>query len=154
MAYNPTKDDEEIMKSKFFIDINNELGLDYEKVRSDLMQLSLTNYAAYSTLRQQVLEGITREQTKQAYLTYWRILKKGIVSDGKGGVTDIKAPAPVNTFRPSLPDHIINQIAQKSAKTILAIATEVMDEIMPKNFLELAQNKQRDLLVAKGMIKE
>ena len=146
--------DNKIRESKFFIDINNELGLEYQKVRGRLLQLSLTNYPAYSQLREQVLEGITREQTKQAYLTYWRILKNGVYKDGAGNAVPLEAPAPVGRFTPSLPDHIINSFSQKAAKTILQIAQECIDEIMPENFLELSQNKQKDLLVAQGMMKK
>ena len=143
--------DKKIKESKFFIEIENELGLEYEGVRSDLLQLSLTDYPAYNKLRKDVIEGITREQTKEAYMTYWRIFKKGVVKDNKAQPIQLKMKGV--DFEPKLPDHLINKFAQKAAQTILEIARECVDEIMPENFLNLAQQRQKDLLVAKGMIK-
>jgi hypothetical protein len=144
--------DQKIEASKFFIDINNELGLDYQKVRGKLLQLSLTDYPAYSALREAVLEGITREQTKQAYITYWRILKEGVVKTAGGNVEQLEAK--FGPFKPQLPDHVINAFSQRAAKTILQIAQECVDEIMPENFLSLSESKQKDLLVAQNMIKK
>ena len=143
--------DKKIRESKFFIEIENELGLDYEGVRSDLLQLSLTDYPAYNKLRKDVIEGITREQTKEAYMTYWRIFKQGVVKKADGSPVQLKMKG--ENFAPKLADHLINKFAQKAAQTILEIARECVDEIMPENFLNLAQQRQKDLLVAKGMIK-
>lgn len=150
--------DKDIATSKFFIDINNSLGLDYEKVRSELLELSLTNYPEYSSLRAQVIEGITREQTKEAYMTYWRIFKKGIVKDAAGSPKQLKytkkGSGTQTNFLPLLPDHVINKFSQEAAQTILQIARKCVDEIMPENFLNLAQQRQKDLLVANRMVKD
>jgi len=150
--------DKEIAESKFFIDINNSLGLDYEKVRGELLELSLTNYPSYSKLRSEIIDGITREQTKEAYMTYWRIFKKGVCKAKDGSPKQmkyLKKGATVETnFEPQLADPIINKFSQKAAQTILAIARECVDEIMPENFLNLAQQRQKDLLVANRMIKD
>lgn len=149
--------DKELAESKFFIDINNSLGLDFEKVKGELLELSLTNYPAYSKLRSELIEGITREQTKEAYLIYWRIFKKGVIKKGanvlqmaykkKGETTD-------TNFEPQLPDQLINKFSQKCAQTILEIARECVNEIMPENHLNLAQQRQKDLLVANRMTKD
>jgi len=149
--------DKALEDSKFFIDINNSLGLDYEKVRGELLELSLTNYPEYSKLRSQIIDGITREQTKEAYLTYWRIFKRGIVKTKDGNVLQMKYTPKGGSekdFLPSLADPIINKFSQKAAQTILAIARECVDEIMPENFLNLAQQRQKDLLVANRMVKD
>jgi hypothetical protein len=150
--------DKEIAESKFFIDINNSLGLDYEKVRGELLELSLTNYPAYSKLRSEIIDGITREQTKEAYMTYWRILKKGVCKAKDGAPIQLKYTkknaTTATNFEPQLADPIINKFSQKAAQTILAIARECVDEIMPENFLNLAQQRQKDLLVANRMIKD
>ena len=150
--------DKEIAESKFFIDINNSLGLDYEKVRGELLELSLTNYPAYSKLRSEIIDGITREQTKEAYMTYWRILKKGVCKGKDSAPIQLKytkkGATTATNFEPQLADPIINKFSQKAAQTILAIARECVDEIMPENFLNLAQQRQKDLLVANRMIKD
>ena len=150
--------DKEIAESKFFIDINNSLGLDYEKVRGELLELSLTSYPAYSKLRSEIIDGITREQTKEAYMTYWRIFKKGVCKAKDGSPIQLKYTKKGDTtatnFQPQLADQIINKFSQKAAQTILAIARECVDEIMPENFLNLAQQRQKDLLVANRMVKD
>jgi hypothetical protein len=150
--------DQELEQSKFFIDINNSLGLDFEKVKGELLELSLTNYPEYSKLRSAIIEGITREQTKEAYLIYWRIFKKGIIKTKEGNVLQMayvrKGATTGTKFQPQLPDQIINKFSQKSAQTILDIARQCVDEIMPENHLNLAQQRQRDLLVANRMTKD
>jgi len=150
--------DKELENSKFFIDINNSLGLDFEKVRGELLELSLTNYPAYSKLRSEIIEGITREQTKEAYLIYWRIFKKGVIKTKDGNVLQMKytkkGDMQSTNFAPQLPDQIINKFSQKCAQTILSIARECVNEIMPENHLNLAQNRQKEMLVANRMTKD
>ena len=140
----------DITNSKFKLDINNALGLDYEDVRSDLLALSLTKNSEYYRLRKELLSGITRNQTEEAYMTYWRILKNGQYKDEKGKLIQLKMDTV--DFQPNLPDSIINDFSIKASRTILAIAKECVEEIMPSDFLALSQQRQKDLLVANGKV--
>ena len=55
-------------------------------------------------------------------------------------------------LKPDLPEHLINKFASRVAVTIEEIAEEAVNLILPDDFLKLAQEKQKDILGARGQI--
>lgn len=142
----------DITQSKFYVNIKNELGLDYKKVRGDLLALSLSRPDFYYTLRSEVISKITENQVEQAYSVYWNILKRGF--DPEGDQIQYTTAAGKKDFVPNLPEHIINQFATKVAKTIEDMAEEAVNLILPDDYLKLSQEKQKNILRAKGQLEE
>jgi len=141
-----------VKDSKFFIDIKNELGLDYKRVRGDLLALSLSKPSNYYDLRTFVIAQITEQMVEAIYMMVWQLLRNGIV-----GSDQIEYKNVANTsvaFVPQLPEHLINQFATKAARTVEDICEEAVALILPDDYLQLSQNRQKDILRSKGMMED
>jgi len=141
-----------VQESKFFIDIKNELGLDYKRVRGDLLALSLSKPSNYYELRSSVITGITEQMVEMIYIMVWELLR-----NGKIGADQISYSNVLNAkkaFIPQLPEHLINQFATKAARTVEDICEEAVALILPDDYLQLSQNRQKDILRSKGMMEE
>ena len=136
--------------SKFYINIENELGLSYKKQRSALLGVALAKPANYYNLRAQLVEDITTKQVKDAYELYWGILKEGVISAKK--IEYLNASDAKVQLVPDLPEHMINKFASRVAATLEEIAEECVNMILPDDFLKLAQEKQKGVLSANGLI--
>ena len=139
-------------KSKFYINIANELGLSYKKQRAALLGTALAKPANYYNLRAEIVEKLTVKQVEQAYKTYWDLLKLGHLPGTNqpieykdGGDNDAK-------LVPDLPEHLINKFSSRVAATLEEIAEECVSMIMPDDFLKLAQEKQKEIISSKGLI--
>jgi len=141
-----------VQESKFFIDIKNELGLDYKRVRGDLLALSLSKPSNYYDLRTKVISGVTEKMVEVIYVMFWELLRNGKIERDQiafKNVTNDDVP-----FIPQLPEHLINQFATKAARTIEDICEEAVALILPDDYLQLSQNRQKDILRSKGMMEE
>lgn len=140
--------------SKFFIPIENELGLDYKKARGQLLALSLTKPDRYYSLRSELIDKITRSQVQDAYKLYWYILKKGMAPREDNGqleqITYKNVAEETINFTSGVPEHLINAFASKCAKSIEEMAEECINMILPDDYLKLSQNRQKDILEATG----
>ena len=152
MSYFASDNREDVNKSKFFIDITNELGLNYKKQRAALMGVALAKPANYYTLRAELVEKLTTAQVKHAYKMYWELLKNGVVGDNPQQQKYNDENNSACFLKPDLPEHLINKFASRVAVTIEEIAEEAVNLILPDDFLKLAQEKQKDILGARGQI--
>jgi hypothetical protein len=138
--------------SKFYIDIKNELGLDYKRVRGDLLALSLSKPSNYYELRTTVISDVTEKMVQEIYTMFWQLLRNGMI-----GTDQIKYNPVVGSavaFVPQLPEHLINQFATKAARTIEDICEEAVSLILPDDYLQLSQQRQKDILRSKGMMED
>ena len=142
----------DLNQSKFYINIKNELGLDYKRVRGDLLALSLSKPSNYYDLRTKVISDVTEALVQQIYTMFWELLR-----NGKVGGTQLEY-APITggnkPFIPQLPEHLINQFATKAARTIEDICEEAVSLVLPDDYLQLSQNRQKDILRSKGMMED
>ena len=139
--------------SKFFIDIKNELGLDYKRVRGDLLALSLSKPSNYYDLRTSVISLVTEEFVQEIYIRFWNLLRNGIVT-GSDPITYANVAGAEVPFVPQLPEHLINQFATKAARTIEDLCEEAVSLVLPDDYLQLSQNRQKDILRSRGMMED
>ena len=142
----------DLNESKFYINIKNELGLDYKRVRGDLLALSLSKPSNYYELRTKVITNITEAMVEQTYTMFWQLLRNGKIDSNQLDYTPITGGN--KAFIPQLPEHLINQFATKAARTIEDICEEAVSLILPDDYLQLSQNRQKDILRSKGMMEE
>ena len=152
MSYFQSENRDDVTKSKFYIDITNELGLNYKKQRAALMGVALAKPAHYYALRAELVEQLTTAQVKHAYKLYWELLKNGVVGANPQQQTYADENGSTCYLKPDLPEHLINKFASRVAVTIEEIAEEAVNLILPDDFLKLAQEKQKDILGARGQI--
>ena len=138
--------------SKFYINIKNELGLDYKRIRGDLLALSLSKPSNYYELRTTVITNITEAMVQDVYTMFWQLLRNGKI--GANQLEYVPITGSSKAFIPSLPEHAINQFATKAARTIEDICEEAVSLILPDDYLQLSQNRQKDILRSKGMMEE
>ena len=141
-----------VQESKFFIDIKNELGLDYKRVRGDLLALSLSKPSNYYDLRTKVISGVTENMVQIIYIMFWELLRNGKIDTNQIAFKNVVGDDV--PFIPPLPEHLINQFATKAARTIEDICEEAVALILPDDYLQLSQNRQKDILRSKGMMEE
>jgi len=142
----------DLNESKFYINIKNELGLDYKRVRGDLLALSLSKPSNYYELRTKVISEVTEKMVENIYTMFWSLLRNGKIGTDQIEYTTLTG-SPVS-FVPQLPEHLINQFATKAARTIEDICEEAVSLILPDDYLQLSQNRQKDILRSKGMMEE
>lgn len=141
-----------VRNSKFYIDIKNELGLDYKRVRGDLLALSLSKPSNYYDLRTKVIQGVTEQMVEMVYIMVWELLRNGKI--GSDQMEYEKLGGSKIPFYPQLPEHLINQFATKAARTVEDICEEAVSLILPDDYLQLSQNRQKDILRSKGMMED
>lgn len=142
--------DSDVQNSKFYVDITNALGLDYKKVRGELLALSLSKPEKYYELRSELIDRITRKQVADTYYIFFHILKTGYApKEGSEGLEQVLVNG--KPFQPNLPDQKISEFSQKCAQHIEHMAEECINLILPEDYLALSQQRQKDLLVARGM---
>ena len=142
----------DVADSKFYININNELGLNYKRVKGSLLALSLSKPSNYYDLRNDIINKITEHSVQDTYTRFWNILRNGSINGAQS--TYVDETGRTSAFVPQLPEHIINEFATKCARTIEDMCEECVDLILPDDYLKLSQNRQKDILKSKGMLEE
>ena len=153
-TYFESADRQDVKTSKFFINIENELGLSYKKQRAALLAVALTKPANYYTLRSKLIDEITTSQVKNSYKLFWNLLKNGVIGEGDAAkpVDYVNENAKQCYLKPDLPEHLINKFASRVAATLEEICEEAVNLILPEDFLKMAQEKQKNILGARGEI--
>ena len=141
----------DITTSKFYIDIKNELGLNYKKVRGDLLATSLAKPQNYYALRNDIISSMTEAQVQSMYNIVWRCLRNGQKPTGDP-ITYNNAADVLTQFVPQVPEHIIGEFASKAAKTIENLMEDIIEQILPDDYLALAQSRQKGILKSKGIM--
>ena len=140
-----------LSSSKFYIDIKNELGLNYKKVRGDLLATSLAKPQNYYALRNDIIGSMTEAQVQTMYEVVWRCLRNGQKPNGDPFTYRNAENAPTE-FVPNVPEHIIGEYASKAAKTIENLMEDIIEQILPDDYLALAQSRQKGILKSKGIM--
>jgi hypothetical protein len=89
------------------------------------------------------------------YDIIWRILRNGNKPNNDPityrnpltGAKDVR-------FIPSLPEHLVGSLASKAARTIEDLFEDIIEEILPDDYLKLSLNRQKQVLSAKGLMDE
>ena len=147
-------------ESVFRVRPENALGIEADETRSKLISLALSKPENYYLLRDAAISSITKNIAILIYDMYWDILTTGkvpgIITGAAFGSTETR---PDKTqliypdgppFSPNLPEKEVNIICSKISDQIKQIGRNVVEEIMPLNHLELARNKQIDILKTRG----
>ena len=140
-----------LSSSKFFIDIKNELGLSYKKVRGDLLATSLAKPQNSYALRNDIISSMTEAQVEEMYKVVWLCLRNGQKPTGDP-ITYRNAADNITQFVPQVPEHIIGEFASKAAKTIENLMEDIIEQILPDDYLALAQSRQKSVLKSKGIM--
>ena len=154
MSYFENQTRTDVKNSKFFINIENELGLSYKKQRAALLAVALSKPAHYYNLRSKLIDEITTSQVKKSYEMFWNLLKNGVIGEGTDAkpVSYLDENSKTCYLRSDLPEHLINKFSSRVSATLEEICEEAVNLILPEDFLKMAQEKQKNILGARGEI--
>jgi hypothetical protein len=85
------------------------------------------------------------------YEIVWRCLRNGQKPNGDP-FTYKNAGDVVTQAVFQVPEHIIGEFASKAAKTIENLMEDIIEQILPDDYLALAQSRQKGILKSKGIM--
>jgi hypothetical protein len=94
---------------------------------------------------------MTESQVENMYVIVWRCLRNGQKPNGDA-ITYSNAANAETQFVPQVPEHIIGEFASKAAKTIENLMEDIIEQILPDDYLALAQSRQKGILKSKGIM--
>jgi hypothetical protein len=136
-------------KSALFVDPRRHLGLEFNKSRSALLALALSHPVGYYNLRQEVITLISEKSIMAIYEKMWDILNRGEVDGTK--IEYVDKDGNKHHYNPALPESRISKIAMSVAEQMLKTSQSIVDEILPQDYLALAQRTSKAVNVAKGV---
>ena len=130
--------------SFFRVTPRNILGLEAQKLKSQLLALALSEPATYFTLRDEVYQKIVELNVEMSYNLYWEILTVGTVGDEQIRVQ--KRDNSWFNFIPNLPESEVNTFALEVAEAVKDIAERAVERVMPMEYKDLAVRRSKDIL--------
>ena len=121
--------------NQFEIDTSDYLGYKYDQYVDKLYAMALSKTSDYYTLRDEVVDKVKIQSVGKIYKLFNDILSDGTVDN----VQVIKINN-VNV-KPCYPRQEVSKISLKASRTLDAILNEVIDIILPKDHLEIANLK-------------
>jgi hypothetical protein len=94
---------------------------------------------------------MTEAQVQAMYEVVWRCLRNG-QKPWYNPFTYKNAGDILTQFVPQVPEHIIGEYASKAAKTIENLMEDIIEQILPDDYLALAQSRQKGILKSKGIM--
>ena len=114
---------------------SDSLGLQYATFRKSLYAMSLSKPSLYYELQERVTEEIKNKLVTNLFKDTYELLRYGII-DGKNVLGD-DLPAP------GVPSLKVNQLAISITSTLNSFVDEMLELLLPKSFLSLADNRLR-----------
>jgi hypothetical protein len=127
------------MANTFEVDIINELGLDERKFKAKLAQLAVTSPADYVDLYDQVMDQIVHKLVKETYDKFRTMLTQGDNNINAGGVV----------FVPKVAASRANKKAMELAESMLKTIEDILEDIIPASYKDIALDKTRGITSAK-----
>ena len=118
------------------INVNDTLGLQYKSFRKSLYSLSLSKPSVYYELQEKVTNEIKKKMVTSVYKDVYELLRFGKINE-KSVFHDTNIPPP------GLPSTKVNALAMSITQTSDNFCDELIELILPKSFLSLADNRLR-----------
>ena len=144
-----------VSQESLYMSPTNHLGLDYNRSRSELLALALSNPIGYYELRQFVVSSLTEEAVLSIYDKIWSILSDGIIpKSGDKPEEQIMYQPKVGEkkpFKPNLPSVQISKYAMSLAQQVQVTSESIVEILLPQDYLKLSQSTTRALTKADGI---
>ena len=140
--------------SKLYMDPRQHLGLNFNRSRSDLLSLALSNPRGYYALRQLVISSLTEQATLSCYDKMWSILGEGVVQNDDGTETPLvylDKEGHEHLYKPNLPEVQISKLSMGMAQSILEQSNKIVDLLLPQDYLALSHRQTKASTVASGI---
>ena len=121
------------------VDPSDYMGHKYEQYKNKLLAKAMTTPSAYYDTRADVLDKLNSFVGEMLYKIFYELLTKGLVPDGKGGVSQMKIGN--DDLVPAWPGQAATSFALEASETIDKILTECVEIILPKKHIDIATMK-------------
>ena len=131
-------------ENNFRINTSNYLGLSNAKYKNNLLKMALTKPEDYFKLRATVLENLTETIVKNMFNTFYNVMTKGtnsIKDDGAGDNCGGDIGRLDDLFAPNMAYQDVSEFALAASKTLQAICEECVEELLPINYKNLAEQR-------------
>jgi hypothetical protein len=132
-------------ENNFRINTSNYLGLSNAKYKNNLLKMALTKPEDYFKLRATVLENLTEQLVKSMFNTFYYVMTNGKINtrdDGSGGDNCGGTIGSTDElFVSNMAYQDVSEFALAASKTLHAICEERVEEILPINYKNLAEQR-------------
>ncbi len=144
-----------VSQESLYLNPQNHLGLDYNRSRSELLALALSNPIGYYELRQNIISALTEESVLAIYDKIWSILSDGIIPKS-GDHPEVQITYQPKTgekkpFKPNLPSVQVSKYAMSLAQQVQVTSESIVEILLPQDYLKLSQSTTRALTKAEGI---
>ena len=119
------------------INVNDVLGLQYQRYRKALYSISLSKPSVYYELQERVTNDIKKKLVSTMYKDIYQLLRFGKI--GANNIFEKHKEVPP----PGLPSAKVNNLAMSITQTLDNFCDELIELILPKSFLSLADGRLR-----------
>ena len=119
------------------INVNDVLGLQYQRYRKSLYSLSLSKPSVYYELQEKVTNEIKERLVSTMYKDIYDLLRFGKI--GTKSIFELQQSIPP----PGVPSNKVNALAMSITQTLDNFCDELIELILPKSFLSLADGRLR-----------
>lgn len=138
------------VKSIFRLPISNSLGIEAMEARNKLKNFALQHPPDYTELRGKVYTDVVKAMVETNHDILWELLAAGQTRDKDGVKHQIKVNGV--DWSPNLPDQEISRLSNGFSESIMNAFTEIMGQIMPDDYRELAEDKLMNIAKVNGVL--
>ena len=118
------------------INVNDTLGIQYKRFRKSMYSISLSKPSVYYELQEKVTNEIKKKMVTSVYKDVYELLRFGKI-DKKSIFANTDIPPP------GIPSNKVNELAMSITQTLDGFCDELIELILPKSFLSLADGRLR-----------
>ncbi len=128
----------------FKVDVSNYFGVDHERYLDNLQAFAITKPSEYMKMRSVIIDRVKKDNMKLMYNLFYNLLTEGKgtqINALTGTYRHILAGDPNEAlFKPDMSKQQVSEIALGAVKTMNGLIDNIMDDLIPKNFLNISHN--------------
>jgi hypothetical protein len=124
----------------FKINVSNYFGVDHERYLDNLQAYAITKPSQYMKMRSVIIDKVKKENMETMYKLFYNLLTTGTENDGRTSLVNVRGADAewIQLFVPNMSKQQVSEIALGAVKTMNGLIDNVMEDLIPKNFLNIS----------------
>jgi hypothetical protein len=124
----------------FKINVSNYFGVDHERYLDNLQAYAITKPSQYMKMRSVIIDKVKKENMETMYKLFYNLLTSGTENDGRTSLVNVRGGDAdwIPLFVPNMSKQQVSEIALGAVKTMNGLIDNVMEDLIPKNFLNIS----------------
>jgi hypothetical protein len=124
----------------FKINVSNYFGVDHERYLDNLQAYAITKPSQYMKMRSVIIDKVKKENMETMYKLFYNLLTTGTENDGRTSLVNVRGADAewIPLFVPNMSKQQVSEIALGAVKTMNGLIDNVMEDLIPKNFLNIS----------------